>query len=184
MSKPYIHAQSSAKKFGGTPEEYMKYHEWFDQTKSHFPDQRHRAILHSSFGIYLLAQVFGDVFTNSAGKKVSVRDIGEQHVLEDFGHKFIPTIQDYLVDMPLAPWMSNGRGSPPSHVQIVKQIAEKHKVVKDDNGEAVDLISDKPKIEEPVTYNGHSFMVDGNLGGGVDRHVPGFRGDFPGYLKD
>ena len=121
MSKTYIHAVSSAKKFGGEPAEYMKFHEWFDQTKSHFADQRHRAILHSSFGIYLLQQVFGEIFTNSVGKVVSVRDIGEQHVLEDFKGKFIPSIQDYLVNMTLEPWMNNGNGVPESHKSITKK---------------------------------------------------------------
>jgi hypothetical protein len=67
MSKPYIHAQSSVKKHGGTPEDYLAIHEWFDQTKAFLPDQRHRALLHSSFGIFLCAQVFGKTFVNSAG---------------------------------------------------------------------------------------------------------------------
>ena len=47
--KPWIHAENSVKKFGGIPEDYLKIHDWFDQTKAHFPDMRHRAILHSSF---------------------------------------------------------------------------------------------------------------------------------------
>ncbi len=106
--KPMIHAESSAKKFGGKPDDYLKIHNWFDQTKAHFPDQRHRAILHSSFGIFLCEQVFGEVITNSEGKKVSVRDIGEQHVIEDFRGKFIPTVQDWLSRMKHEPWMDNG----------------------------------------------------------------------------
>jgi len=124
MSKPHIHAVSSAKRFKGKPEDYLKIHQWFDQTKAFVPDNRHRAILHSSFGIFLCAQVFGDTITNSDGIKVSVRDIGEQHVLEDFGNKFIPTPQDYLEGMEYQEWMSNGRtGIPNSY----KKIEEKRK---------------------------------------------------------
>lgn len=101
--KPYIHALSSVKKYGGKPEDYLEIHEWFDQTKAHFPDQRHRAILHSSFGIFLCEQVFGTNIENSNGRLISVRDIGEQHVIEDMGT--IPTVQDYLKDMPMYEWL-------------------------------------------------------------------------------
>lgn len=125
MSKPYIHALSSAKKFGGDPNEYLKFHDWFDQTKSHFADVRHRAILHTSFGIYLFEQVFGPTYTNSAGKVVSTRDIGEQHVLEDYGNKFIPTIQDFLQGLPVEDWMRNGKGAPPSHKLINNEKTKK-----------------------------------------------------------
>ena len=97
--KPFIHAKNSSKKYGGTWEEYLKFHEWFDQTKAHIADMRHRAILHNSFGIYLLAQQFGDHFTNSVGRLVSVRDLGEDHVLEDLGT--IPTLVDCIKTMPI-----------------------------------------------------------------------------------
>jgi hypothetical protein len=64
---------------------------------------RHRALLHSSFGIFLLEQVFGTYITNSDGIKVQVRDVGEQHVLEDLGK--IPCVSDYLNNMNLQAWM-------------------------------------------------------------------------------
>ncbi len=96
--KPYIHAKNSVKKWGGKEEDYIAIHNWFDQTKAHVPDMRHRAILHNSFGIYLLEQQFGITIKNSDGVMISVRDIGEQHVLEDLGT--IPTLQDCIKDMP------------------------------------------------------------------------------------
>jgi hypothetical protein len=117
VSKPYVHAQSSARKYGGKPEDYLPIHDWFDQTKSHMADSRHRAILHTSFGIYLCEQVFGTNVTNSDGRLVSVRAIGEQHVLEDNGNRFIPTVQDYLEDLPIKPWMIDGKGEPPRSAQ-------------------------------------------------------------------
>lgn len=101
--KPFLHGRVSVAKFGGKEEDYQKIHDFFDQTKAHFPDMRHRAILHSSFGIFLAEQVFGINIINSDGKPVSVRDIGEQHVIDDMGR--IPTIQDYLVGMPLYSWL-------------------------------------------------------------------------------
>jgi hypothetical protein len=107
MSHPYYHAKSSAKKFGGAASDYQHIHDWFDQTKSHVADVRHRALLHSSFGIFLCEQVFGTVLTRkSDGRTVPVRTIGEQHVLEDMGR--IPTPQDWLKNMPLEAWMARG----------------------------------------------------------------------------
>ena len=100
--KPRVHAVRSARQFGGEPEDYQRIHDFFDQTKAHMPDMRHRAILHSSFGIFLCEQVFGTTIVNSAGQHVSVRDVGEQHVLDDL--RFIPTIQDWLRDLPFTEW--------------------------------------------------------------------------------
>jgi hypothetical protein len=59
--------------------------------------------LHSSFGIFLCEQQFGLNIVNSDGRTVSVRDIGEQHVIDDMGR--IPTIQDYLQEMPFYSWL-------------------------------------------------------------------------------
>lgn len=101
--KPHLHAEVSVRKFGGKASDYQEIHDFFDQTKSHFPDMRHRAILHSSFGIFLVERVFGISITNSDGKVVSVRDVGEQHVIDDTGR--IPTIQDYLIEMPFYDWL-------------------------------------------------------------------------------
>lgn len=101
--KPHIHAKNSAKKWGGAPDDYIALHNWFDQTKAALPDMRHRAILHSSFGIFLLEQQFGVTITNSDGKKISVRDVGEDHVMEDLG--FIPTVERWLQHLPIEEWM-------------------------------------------------------------------------------
>lgn len=104
--KPHLHAKNSANRWGGKPEDYQALHDWLDQTKAVLPDMRHRAVLHSSFGIYLLEQRFGATLVNSDGRKVSVRDIGEDHVVEDLG--FIPTLERWLQNMPLEDWMSGG----------------------------------------------------------------------------
>ncbi len=124
MSKPWIHSLSSANKFGGKPEDYQEIHELMDSSKGTVPDNRHRCLSHTSWFIStILPRVFGYTFKNSDGKVVSTRDIGEQHVLEDFKMKFIPTVQDYLENMDLKLWMNNGLGGdvPSSY----KRIAEK-----------------------------------------------------------
>lgn len=59
--------------------------------------------MHSSVGIFLLEKIFGPTITNSDGKEVHVRDIGEQHVIDDLG--FIPSLDDWVRDLPLLPWM-------------------------------------------------------------------------------
>ncbi len=115
MAKPHIHAISSAKKFGGVPEDYLEIHSFMDSSKAAFPGMQHRALTHNSWFIgTVLEKVFGYSITNSQGRQISVRDIGEQHVLEDYGNKFIPTAQDFLCEMEIKPWMMNGRGIPDS----------------------------------------------------------------------
>jgi len=52
--KPYRHARSSAAKYGGFPDDYLAIHDYMDSTKSAVPDVRHRAILHSAFGVFIV----------------------------------------------------------------------------------------------------------------------------------
>ncbi len=120
MAKPWIHAESSANKFGGKPEDYIEIHNLMDSSKSVLADNRHRALTHTSWFLFILEKIFGTVITNSEGKKVSVRDVGEQHILEDFGQRFIPTPQDYLAELPMQDWMNNGKGKPPPSFKIVE----------------------------------------------------------------
>jgi hypothetical protein len=103
MSHPYHHAISSAKTHGGKWEDYIELHNWFDETKAHYPDMKHRALRHHAEGIFWAEEKFGVVITNSNGKNVPVRTLGEQHIKEDIG--FIPTIKDYLDNMNIVDWM-------------------------------------------------------------------------------
>lgn len=112
--KPYIHAKGSVRKWGGTVDDYLKFHNWFDQTKAHVADMRHRAILHNAFGIFLLEQQFGVYFTNSEGKVCQVRDIGEQHVIEDLGR--IPSLDECMKNMPMEAWF----GGPIRRKKIIR----------------------------------------------------------------
>lgn len=101
--KPYMHGKVSVKKFGGRVEDYLPIHDFIDSSKAHFPDMRHRALLHSSFGIFIVEKVFGTYIINCDDKKIMTRDIAEQHVIDDLGR--IPTVQDYLKDMPFYNWL-------------------------------------------------------------------------------
>ena len=89
---PYHHAVSSAAKYGGSPEDYLAIHQWFDESKAFFPDFRHRALRHHAEGIFLLEKIFGVTVTNDNGRPVPTRFLGEQHVKEDLGR--IPTVQE------------------------------------------------------------------------------------------
>lgn len=106
--KAWNHAQSSARKWGGEPEDYLPVHEFIDSSKETFGDVRHRALLHSTWGIYLCEKIFGKVIEvpkrNGHGtKKVVVRDIAEQHIMEDLGR--LPSPGDWLGNMEIQPWM-------------------------------------------------------------------------------
>ncbi len=115
MPKPWIHAVSSAKKFGGKPEDYLAIHNLMDSSKGSIADSRHRALTHNAWFVgTILEQIFDVTLTNSDGKIVSVRDIGEQHVLEDYRMRFIPSAQDYLQEMEVKEWMVAGLGEPPT----------------------------------------------------------------------
>ena len=132
MAHPHHHAVSSSRKWGGTPDDYIEVHNFFDQTKALMADFRHRALLHSSFGIFLVEQVFGATIELSTcmrcgktraehgyepdmsaeicafkPKLIPVRWIGEQHVQEDLG--FIPSANQWLERIQGEPWMNKSR---------------------------------------------------------------------------
>lgn len=116
--KPYIHAKSSSKKYGGVPEDYLDIHDFMDSSKAHIADVRHRAIFHSSFGCFIVEKVFGTNRTNSEGRTYSVRDVAEDHILEDLGR--IPTVYEYFKDMPIESWM----GGPSKKKKLVVDFNE------------------------------------------------------------
>lgn len=148
MAKPYLHAQSSARRYGGKPEDYLDIHQLMDSSKSVIADNRHRALTHNSWFLFILERVFGVTRKNSDGKTYSVRDIGEQHILEDFGMRFIPTPQDYLQEMEFKDWMQNGKGYPPSFQKIEEKNSEKPSTKVD----VSKLVVDGGLISPPVPY--------------------------------
>lgn len=120
MSKPWIHAESSAKKFGGEPEDYIEIHNLLDSSKGTIADSRHRALTHNAWFLFILEKIFGVRIVNSEGRVVSVRDVGEQHILEDYRMRFIPSAQDFLQEIEVKEWMVSGKGQPPSSAKLFR----------------------------------------------------------------
>ncbi len=107
MAHPLHHAESSARKFGGTPSDYQAVHDWFDASKEHLAIFTHRALRHHTQGIFDAERVFGLSLTNEAGREIPIRWIGEQHVREDCQGR-IPSLADWLGRIQPEPWMANG----------------------------------------------------------------------------
>ncbi len=101
--KPLNHARGSVKRYGGQVEDYLPIHTLIDEPKGAMADVRHRAILHNSFGPFLVERVFGYYITNSDGKKIAVRQIAEDHIVEDLGR--IPSVEEWLRELPVKSWM-------------------------------------------------------------------------------
>lgn len=98
----WFHAQSAARKWGGTPADYLDIEEFIDSSKQVIGDVRHRSLYHHTLGIWVCQRIFG--VTRTAGsKQIPVRLIAERHVLEDLG--WIPSPADYINGMVLKQWM-------------------------------------------------------------------------------
>ncbi|MGP4084147.1 DUF6915 family protein [Streptomyces sp. KR55] len=121
------HAQSSARKWGGSPDLYLPIHEFIDSSKQIIGDVRHRSMYHHTAGVWLCQRIFGvtlDIPKGPPGSdrprtvRVPVRLIAEQHVLEDLG--WLPSPADYIDGMPIAPWMSGSQRKtvPLSHLLL------------------------------------------------------------------
>lgn len=107
MAQHYHHALSSARKWGGTAEDYVALHSWFDESKAITADFRHRALRHHAEGVFMLERFFGPTITISTGRVVPVRLIGEQHVIEDLG--FVPSFVDWVRTIRPEPWMGHAQ---------------------------------------------------------------------------
>jgi len=104
---PWVHSKSSARKFGGSPVDYLEIHNWLDETKAWVGHSMHRMFRHHSEGIFECEKRFGKYIINSQNKRVYTRYIGEQHVKEDC-FNYIPTAKewiDHLNDSHPPDWM-------------------------------------------------------------------------------
>ena len=103
MAHSYHHAVSSARKWGGIPNDYQAVHDYLDGSKQTIADFRHRALRHHAEGCFAAEALFGVTITNSAGRTVPVRMIAEQHIVEDLGR--IPSFADWVRCIKPEPWM-------------------------------------------------------------------------------
>ena len=136
MANPLKHSKSSVKIWKGTIEDYIEIHKKLDCSKKYFPDNRHRILTHNMFFVFeVIIPLFGEYITNSDGREVSVKDICEYHILEDYRMKFIPTPQDWIENIKLKSWMQNGIGDAPSSAKskfpkgIIKEKGLKSKTI-------------------------------------------------------
>lgn len=107
-----MHARSAARKWGGTPDDYIDIEEFIDSSKIIIGDIRHRSMYHHTTGVWLCQRIFGRVIEipRQGGDgviEVPVRLIAERHVLEDLG--WLPSPKDYIDGMPIKPWMSGAQ---------------------------------------------------------------------------
>ena len=122
MANPYIHAVSSAKKFGGLYVDYLDIHKKMDCSKAYLSSNIHRTLTHHPFWIHeVMIPLFGDIMKNSDNIIVSVKDICELHILEDYNMKYIPTVQDYFENVELKEWLQNGFSGIPQSVANMKK---------------------------------------------------------------
>ncbi len=103
MANPYHHSVSSVKKWGGIVEDYIEIHSWFDESKAHFADFRHRVLRHHTQGIFECEQKFGKYLITEEGRRIPIRWVGEQHVREDLGR--IPSLSDWCNEINGKRWM-------------------------------------------------------------------------------
>jgi hypothetical protein len=88
----------AARRYGGTPEDYLDIESWMDFTKSQIADCRHRLFLHNAWGIFLAERILGvTVARASDGKVLPLRPLLEDHVVQDFGK--IPTLAACLAQL-------------------------------------------------------------------------------------
>jgi hypothetical protein len=94
----YEHADSSVTIFGGKPEQYLEIHELIDSNKVVTPSIFGRFFLHHfDVGLVILEAIFGK---NTKNKKVPVRHVFIQHLLEDYGrlvtfeNHWVPAMDD------------------------------------------------------------------------------------------
>ena len=115
MAHPFHHSESSMRKYGGNTDDHLPIHHCSAESKRRYSDNRHRALRHHAEGIFLCEQIFGVTITNSAGKEIPVRFIGEQHVQEDLG--WIPSAADWLKEIRPKAWMGPRSKllNPPQH---------------------------------------------------------------------
>lgn len=68
--KPHIHAVSSAKHYGGSPDDYLDIHQFMDSSKGAIADNRHRALTHNSWFLSVVLSE-GEVIPISIAAKVA-----------------------------------------------------------------------------------------------------------------
>lgn len=89
------HSLLSKKKFNGHPDDYLHIHKFIDSSKLFYFNNRHRILLHNTYGIDLCIEKFGETLTNSDQQTILVRDIAAEHCREDL-MGVVPTLNHWF----------------------------------------------------------------------------------------
>ena len=108
MAHPWHHAESSARRFGGRPEDYLAVHDFLDGSKLIVADFRHRALRHHAEGCFAAEALLGPVVRLAGGGLVPTRLVAERHIVEDLGR--IPSFADWARAIRPERWMGAAPG--------------------------------------------------------------------------
>jgi hypothetical protein len=114
MAKPHVHAQSSARIYGGSVEDYLEVHSLADWSKSAHASVRHRVVFHHREGAELLTRMVGP----TVGPGIGTEKVVEQHVTEDI--RAYPGVDEYLaaLDPTVLPWYGAGVVAAQTHAVL------------------------------------------------------------------
>ena len=102
-------ATASGARFGVAPELLLPLHRWFLETAAWFPDTRHLAMRHHSFGIFEAEARFGVLLANGDARPLPTRIVGEWHVRAVLGR--VPAPTDFLRHLKGQRWMAAAQSS-------------------------------------------------------------------------
>lgn len=119
MAQSWKHAESAARHFGGVPGDYIEIEERIDSFKAMVGDVTHRQYLHNSHGPWMMQEIFGRTITNSDGKQVLVREVAENHIIEDLG--WLPSPADWSACMTCKVWMGGRRNKFIGREELLQQ---------------------------------------------------------------
>lgn len=133
MGNPLQHSESSARKFGGVVDDYIKIHQIMDISKRYLADWRHRALFHTTFGVHMMEEfIIGPTFTRKDGIVMDTRTVVSEHIKEDMAG-VIPTPAEFLREMPIMHWMSGVKRAERKRMQNLSIAgSEELPVVKED----------------------------------------------------
>ncbi len=159
MSHALYHAESSATRYGGTPDDYLALHAFMDAPQLHvrMPSVRGRAVFHHAWGIDLCAHLFrrevdGSLLLGSellsgdqAGSPDDLaRAVAEDHVREDL--REVPSLGDWLAALD-APAHPSGRRLIPTAEQADVSVG-RH------GGNPASYLPIHALLDSPLAHNG------------------------------
>jgi hypothetical protein len=115
--KPLQHARITAHRYGGKWQDWIAIHDWIDRSKLIFPSMQHRMFLHSDFGLWLAARVFGAFIESKDGAQVQTSDLFRDHQIEDLGR--VVTLSEWLCEADAGYWKR--RLEPPRHLEQIRE---------------------------------------------------------------